>query len=261
MEFMAVSLGMIAVIVLLLGGGGAAIWSRYLRPSPPPGLELPDKPSIAVLPFTNLSGDPKQEHFADGMTEELITTLSKVSGLFVIASNSVFTYKGKPVKVQEVSRELGVRYVLEGSIRKADNRMRVAAQLIDATTGRHLWAERYDRELKDVFAVQDEITRKIVTAMEVKLTEGEQARIRRQGTNSVEAWEAYVQGLEALRRITREGNAEAERMTERGGRSWVILTCWTRCLAGVPRRPGLWSGPSSWRRRPSRWTTPWASRT
>ena len=204
-----------AVIVLLLGGGGAAIWSRYLRPSPPPGLELPDKPSIAVLPFTNLSGDPKQAHFADGMTEELITTLSKVSGLFVIASNSVFTYKGKPVKVQEVSRELGVRYVLEGSIRKADNRMRVAAQLIDATTGRHLWAERYDRELKDVFAVQDEITRKIVTAMEVKLTEGEQARIRRQGTNSVEAWEAYVQGLEALRRITREGNAEAERMTER----------------------------------------------
>ena len=192
-------------VLVVVGASGVAIWRFSSRPSAPPGLELPDKPSIAVLPFVNVGADPKQEHFSDGMTEEIITTLSKVSGLFVIASNSVFTYKGKPVKVQQVSRELGVRYVLEGSVRKSDPRIRVTAQLIDATTGHHLWAERYDRELKDVFTLQDEIAQKIVTALAVKLTEGEQVRARRRSTTSVEAWEYYV---EQFRRATAEGTAQ-----------------------------------------------------
>jgi len=141
-----------------------------------PPLELPDKPSIAVLPFNNMSDDPKQEYFSDGLSEEIITALSKVPKLFVIARNSTFTYKGKSVKVQQVGRELGVKYVLEGSVRKAGNRVRITAQLIDAANGRHLWAERYDRELKDIFDLQDEITKKILAALQIKLTEGEIAR-------------------------------------------------------------------------------------
>ena len=135
---------------------------------------LPDVPSIAVLPFVNMSGDPKQEFFSDGITEDIITALSKVPRLFVIARNSTFTYKGKPVKVKQVSEELGVRYVLEGSVQRSGDRIRITAQLIDALTGHHLWAERYDRDLKDLFALQDEITIKILTAIQVKLTEGEQ---------------------------------------------------------------------------------------
>jgi len=133
---------------------------------------LPDKPSIAVLPFVNMSEDPKQEFFVDGMTEEIITALSKGPNLFVIARNSTFTYKGKPVKVKQVSEELGVRYVLEGSVQRSGDRIRVNAQLIDALKGHHLWAERYDRDVKDIFAIQDEITMKIITALQVKLTSG-----------------------------------------------------------------------------------------
>jgi len=150
-----------------------------------PPLPLPDKPSIAVLPFVNMSDDPKQEYFSAGITEEIITALSKVPKLFVIARNSTFTYKGKPVKVQQVGRDLGVRYVLEGSVRKAGDRVRITAQLVDATTGNHLWAERYDRDLKDVFALQDEITLKIITALQVKLTEAEQARLLAKGTDNL----------------------------------------------------------------------------
>ena len=142
-----------------------------------PPLPLPEKPSIAVLAFDNISGDPKQEYFSDGISEEIINALSKTDQLFVIARNSSFTYKGKPVNVKQISRELGVRYVLEGSVRKSDDRVRITAQLIDATTGHHLWSERYDRELKDIFELQDEITKNIVVALEVKLTQGEQARI------------------------------------------------------------------------------------
>ncbi len=209
-----VTVAVLAALALFVGAG-VAVWNVYFRPPAPAGLELPDRPSIAVLPFANLSADPQQEHFADGMTEDLITTLSKVSGVFVIASNSVFTYKGKRVKVQQVSRELGVRYVLEGSVRKSGDRMRVTAQLIDAAGGHHLWAERYDRELKEVFALQDELTQKIVTALEVKLTEGEQARIRRQTTANVEAWETYSRGVEQDRRSSRESNAEAQRLYEK----------------------------------------------
>ena len=135
---------------------------------------LPDMPSIAVLPFVNMSEDPKQEFLCDGMTEDIITALSKIPRLFVIARNSTFTYKGKPVKVKQVSEELGVRYVLEGSVQRSGDRIRITAQLIDALTGHHLWAERYDRDLKDIFALQDEITMKILTATQVKLTEGGQ---------------------------------------------------------------------------------------
>jgi adenylate cyclase len=150
-------------------------------------LPLPDKPSIAVLPFENMSGDPEQEFFSDGMSEDIITALSQNPDMFVIARNSSFTYKGKPVNVRQVGRELGVRYVLEGSVRKMGARLRITAQLIDATTGHHLWAERYDRDLKDIFAIQDEITLKILKALELKLTLGEQTRSYYEGTKSLEA--------------------------------------------------------------------------
>ena len=175
-------LAIAALIALLLVVVSLALWKSYMRTTAPSievasvekmAFPLPDRPSIAVLPFVNMSDDPKQEYFSDGITEDLITDLSKISGLFVIARNSTFTYKGKPVKVKQVAQELGVRYVLEGSVRKAGGRVRVTAQLIDTRSGSHLWADRFDRDLKDIFALQDEITMKIITAMQVKLTEGE----------------------------------------------------------------------------------------
>jgi adenylate cyclase len=178
-------------------------------------LPLPVKPSIAVLPFDNLSGDPEQQYFSDGIAEDIITDLSKVSGLFVIARNSSFTYRGRAVKVQEASRELGVRYVLEGSVRRAGNRVRIAAQLIDGTTGGHLWAERYDRDLTDIFAVQDEVTREIVSVLAVKLTKGERRRIERRGTDNLEAYDYYLRGRELQLRRSREGNEEARPLLER----------------------------------------------
>ena len=153
-----------------------------------------DKPSIAVLPFQNLSGDPEQEFFADGLVEDIITTLSKLAGLTVIARNSTFAYKGRAIDLRDVGKQLGVRYLLEGSVRRGGDRIRVTAQLIDAHTGSHLWAERYDRPLDDIFAVQDEITLVIATEMQVKLTEGEQARLRYTTTSNVEAWSLWVQG-------------------------------------------------------------------
>jgi adenylate cyclase len=144
--------------------------------------EAADKPSIAVLSFENMTGDPKQEYFSDGFTEQINTSLSKISFLFVIARNSSFTYKGKPVKVQKVSKELGVRYVLEGSIQKSADRVRINAQLIDAISEQHMWAEFYDRNLNDVFALQDEIILKILTTLQVNLTTGEQSRVWAKGT-------------------------------------------------------------------------------
>jgi len=180
-----------------------------------PTLALPDKPSIAVLPFANMSGDPEQEYFSDGITEDLITDLSKLSGLFVISRNSVFLYKGKAVKPEQVSRELGVRYLLEGSVRKAGSRVRITAQLIDATSGYHLWAERYDRELQDIFALQDEVTQKIVAALEVKLTEGEQGRLGRAPTDNLEAYDCFLRGLEYHAQRTQGANAQARQMFER----------------------------------------------
>jgi len=175
-----------------LGTGGEA------KPAPAASeikLELPDMPSIAVLPFNNMSGDPEQEHFADGLVEDIITTLSKLSGLSVIARNSSFVYKGKAVDVRQAAKELGVRYVLEGSVRKAGDRIRITAQLIDAASGTHVWAERYDRKLEDIFAIQDEITLILATEMAVNLTEGEQARLRYATTTNVEAWTHWMQGM------------------------------------------------------------------
>lgn len=155
-------------------------------------LEIPVKPSIAVLPFENMSADPEQEFFCDGITEEIITGLAAVPQLFVIARNSSFTLKGKHIKVQQVSKEFGVKYVLEGSVRRSSDRLRITVQLIDAITGNHLWAERYDRNLKDIFALQDEITMKIVTALQVKLTVGEQARLWARRTDNLDAFLKYL---------------------------------------------------------------------
>jgi adenylate cyclase len=180
---------------------------RAVAAEPPP---VPDKPSIAVLPFTNMSGDAEQEYFSDGMTEDLITDLSKVSGLFVIARNSSFVYKGRSARVQDIGRDLGVRFVLEGSIRKAGNRVRITAQLIDANSGGHLWADRFDRELTDIFATQDEVVEKIVRALAVQLTQGEEQRLGQRGTTRIEAYETYLRAREFLSRSTREGMAQAK---------------------------------------------------
>ncbi len=178
-----------------------------------PDLAPPDKPSIAVLPFTNMSGDPEQEFFADGMAEDIITALSKYHWFFVIARNSTFTYKGRPVKVQQVARELGVRYVLEGSIQRAGHRIRVTAQLIDASTGNHIWAERHDRELGDIFVLQDEITETIATAIEPELGAVERERARRKPPDNLDAWTLYQRGLWHLYgEPTRDGLGEARRL-------------------------------------------------
>jgi len=211
------------VIALGVVAGGVALWKSY-RTTPSPPIEtasvekmaypLPDKPSIAVLPFNNLSGDPGQEYFSDGLTEEIIAALSSVPKLFVIARNSTFTYKGKPVKVQQVAEELGVRYVLEGSVRKAGDRIRITAQLIDALNGRHLWAKSYDRNLRDIFAVQDEITKNIITAMQVKLTAGEEVKAAAKGTKNLEAYLKYLQAYELVNRMNPESNALAKQLAE-----------------------------------------------
>jgi adenylate cyclase len=210
--------GAIAVLVVIIAVG---VWNFYLpRPKIEPAFKekmafpLPDKPSIAVLPFDNLTGDPQQEYFSDGMTEEIITALSKVPYLFVIARNSTFSYKGKPVKIRQVAEDLGVRYVLEGSVRRAGDRVRVTAQLIDAIKGHHLWAERYERELKDTFALQDEITRKILVALEVRLTEGEQASTGRKVTDNLEAYLKTLQALEYRGRSDKEGVLVARQLAE-----------------------------------------------
>jgi adenylate cyclase len=164
-------------------------------PQPVPGLALPDKPSIAVLPFQNMSGDPEQDYFADGMVDDIITGLSRIKWLFVIARNSTFTYKGKATDVRQVARELGVRYVLEGSVRKLGNRVRITAQLIDATNGAHVWAERYDRVLDDVFVLQDELTMSVVGAIEPTLRRGEIERARRKRPESLDAYDLYLRAL------------------------------------------------------------------
>jgi adenylate cyclase len=209
--------------LLLLLGGGVVGWRLFLPPSEPTAdapaqqaaaLALPDKPSIAVLPFVNLSDDPEQEYFSDGMTEDLITDLASLTGLFVIARNSVFTYKGKAVKPEQVRRELGVRYMLEGSVRKANDRVRITAQLVDATTGYHLWAARYDRVVQDIFAVQEEIARKITGALAVRLTPEEAEHMGRPYTDSVLAWEYFMRGLALFRLYKKEANAQARELFE-----------------------------------------------
>jgi len=217
----------IAVAGLALLVGGIETGRYFLRPhlstrdsalrteEAKPSLPLPDKPSIVVLPFANMSNDPEQEYFSDGITEDITSDLSKISSLFVIARNSAFTYKGKAVKVQDVSREMGVRYVLEGSVRKAGDQVRITAQLIDATIGAHLWSERFDRPFTDIFALQDEIVQKIVTTLKLQLTLWEQGVLVRKTTDNLEAYDCVLRGMEANQRITKEANTQVRQMFEK----------------------------------------------
>ncbi len=175
----------------------------------------PDGPSIAVLPFDNMSGDPEQDYFADGITEDIITEISKNPGILVISRNSTFTYKGKAAKAQDVCRDLGVRYVMEGSVRKVGQRVRITAQLIDGTSGGHLWAERYDRDLADIFAVQDDVTEKIVRALEVNLVEGAGGSLPRVETDSPEAYDYVLRGREQFRIYSKDSNLNARRLYEK----------------------------------------------
>jgi adenylate cyclase len=189
--------------------------SASIPPAQSPALPLPDKPSIAVLPFTNISGDHEQEYFSDGITDDLITDLSRLQGLFVIARTSSFTYKDKPAKLQEVGKELGVKYVLEGSIRKAGEQVRITVQLADATTGAELWAERYDRPLRDVFAVQDEIVRRIVTTLNLQLNLTQQGIVIPRSTENLEAYDDLLRGAEYLVSLTNDDNTKARQMFEK----------------------------------------------
>jgi len=204
--------------VLILVGGVLALWEFYVRPDVAPAsvekmaYPLPDKPSIAVLPFDNMSKDPDQDYFCDGITEEIIAALAKIPNLFVIARNSTFTYKGKPVKIQQVAEDLGVQYVLEGSVRKSEDQVRITAQLIDAITGKHLWAERYDRPLKDIFAVQDEITFKILESLHIKISGNDLARSCARGTDNLDAYFKVLQTHEQIYRQNIEGNAMARKL-------------------------------------------------
>ena len=186
-----------------------------LPAQPVAALPLPDKPSIAVLPFANMSGDPEQEYFADGMVEEISTALSRIRWFFVIARNSTFTYKGHAVDVKQVGCELGVRYVLEGSVRKSGNRIRITAQLVEAATGNYVWAERYDRDLADIFAVQDEITEAVTIAIAPAIAEAERRRAMRITPGSLDAWAAYQRGLWYFYKISPDNNALAQKYFQR----------------------------------------------
>jgi adenylate cyclase len=216
-----------AVGLLLIGGTLVAIfylshWSLttpYSAPVTedvqPPSLPLPDKASIIVLPFVNMSGDPEQEYFGDGLTEVLTGDLSQIPSLFVIARNSAFTYKGQAVKIQQVGREMGVRYVLEGSVLKANDQVRITAQLIDASTGYHLWSERYDRPLQDLFRLQDEIVQRIVTTLKLQLTLQEQGLRVRKRTDNLEAYDAFLRGMEYAWRFTKDATVQARQLWEK----------------------------------------------
>jgi len=211
----------VLVAVSILVGGGALWWRPWTPREEPADIDdmafpLPDKPSVAVLPFANLSDDPSQDYFADGMTEDLITDLSKISDLFVIARNSSFAYKGREVKVRQVAEELGVRYVLEGSVRRVGDQVRINTQLVDATTGGHVWAERYDGKLEHIFAVQDAIMAKVVEALELHLTDRERAR-RDEGpqTDSLEAYDLVLRARKLLTRFDHKAAVEAHGLLQR----------------------------------------------
>ena len=213
---------MAAIIVLVMVAGGLVSWNIYLHQSrriEPATVEkmafpLPEKPSIAVLPFSNMSGEHQQEYIADGITENIITALSKIPEMFVIARNSTFTYKGKPAKIKQVAEDLGVQYVLEGSLMSSGEQVRITAQLIDTTSGYHLWAEQYDRKMADFFDLIDEVTRKIVLSLQVELTEGERARIWHSATASFEAWGHMVSGYSLFQHNTKEDNLRAREKFE-----------------------------------------------
>ena len=189
--------------------------ANTIHKSPRPALPTPDRPTIAVLPFVNMSGDKEQEYFADGISEDIITALSKLRWFFVIARNSSFTYKGKAVHLKQVAEELGVGYVLEGSVRKGGDRVRITAQLNDVATGSHIWAERYDRALADVFAVQDEITEAIVAAIEPQLYAAENFRAQRKPPDSMDAWDLVMRGLSHYWRVTRQDHVVAQALLEK----------------------------------------------
>jgi TolB-like protein len=236
-------IGAISVIVVAIA---LVIWQFYMhrRSIEPASVEkmaypLPDKPSIAVLPFNNLSDDPAQEYFCDGMTEDLITDLSKITSIFVIARNSTFAYKGKTAKIRDVAEELGVRYVLEGSVRKADKQIRINAQLIDAVTGHHLWADRYDGNLESIFSLQDKVTQKIIGSLAVKLTPNEEQHLARKDTENVEAYDTFLKGWEYCLRLTPDDFAKAVAYLEKTieldpnyGRAYaaMALIYWTTSL-------------------------------
>ena len=237
------------VAVSIVGAATFTLWKFYVWHIPATKtLELPDKPSIAVLAFKNLTGDPEQEYFSDGISEEIITALSKIDRLFVIARNSSFIYKGKPVGVQQIGKELGVRYVLEGSVKKSGDQVRITAQLIDAFNGQHLWAERYDRDLKDIFAIQDEITLKILTGLQVKLTEGEQARMWGKKYKNLEVYLKLMEGLSLWRKGTKESfiryRQVAQEMIEMApeyaiGYRFMAWSYWGRAISGVSPRESI----------------------
>ena len=228
---------LMAAIVVVLGTITLAIWKTYLKPDrgdvasiEKMALPLPNKPSIAVLPFVNMSGDPKQEFLSDGITENITTTLSKIPELFVIARNSAFEYKGKPIDVKKVAGNLGVRYVLEGGIQKSGERIRITAQLIDVISGHHIWSEKYDREMRDLFALIDDVTRNIAVALQIKLTEGEQARVFHRDTKNLEAWALATEAWNLIPRFTREDNSRGGKLAEQAvnldphyGFAWSLL--------------------------------------
>jgi len=241
------------IVIAVVVAGSAAYWFKTQVPKVEAAsidrmaFSLPDKPSVAVLPFTNISNDAEQEYFADGMTDDLITDISKVSGLFVIARNSVFTYKGKAVKVRQVAEELGVRYVMEGSVQRVSNKVRINAQLIDATTGGHVWADRYDGSLDDVFSMRDKITKKIVMALEVTLLDQDQT-VSQNETSNVEAYDSFLRGWERYRQGTPEDFAKAVSHFERAiavdpgyqhAYSALALMYWNISLNGWTKRIGL----------------------
>jgi TolB-like protein/class 3 adenylate cyclase len=242
-----------ALIVAAIAGVAATLVMR--EASIAPDLPLPDKPSIAVLPFTNMSGDPEQAYFADGMTDDLITDLSQVSGLFVISRNSVFAYKGKTIDPRQVAKKLGVRYVLEGSVQRAGDRIRINAQLIDTRSGGHLWADRYDGSQSDVFSLQDKVTRSITDALALRLAEGERQLIAEQETKSTAAYDALLKGWEHFRQATPEDYAaaaphfeEATRLDPDYGRAyaalalihyWRAVTAWNRGIGDLTTKDNM----------------------
>ena len=209
------------VLILLIGIAVGVLWKHYFSSAPIPMTSvdrmkypLPDKPSIAVLPFANISGEKEQEYFSDGLTDEIINALSRLPQIFVIARNSSFTYKGKAVDVKQVGREMGVQYVVEGSVRREGKRIRITAQLIDSTTGGHVFSERYDRELKDIFATQDEIAIKILTALRVALKHGELALVQAKGVSNVEAYFKLLEARELIEKVNKESNDRARLLAE-----------------------------------------------